>query len=123
MQTTYKASGYEWNEEVREYLDDRIEDIERLVKDPTALFVVELQREAPHEHGSVYRAEANLNMGGDLFRAVGVGESMNAAIDAMKDEVLRQVKRHKEKHTSFLRRTGAQVKEWMRWGGDDAPLQ
>ena len=58
----------------------------------------------------------NLQLAGDLYRAEAEAESMNAAIDEVKDELTRQLRKGKEKRTDLFRRSAAQVKEWLRFG-------
>jgi len=43
---------------------------------------------------------------------------VNAAIDEVKDEIMRQLRREKTKTTSVVRRAGARLKEWLRFGGE-----
>lgn len=67
-------------------------------------------------HGAVWRAEMNVLVEGVPYRAEAVAESMQAAIDMLKDEMLEQLKKGKDKHVSLLRKGGAKVKEWLRFG-------
>ena len=104
--------------EVREYLEKRLSAIEKFLDEShgVALCDVELEHEHAQQHGKVFRAEINLNVHGEFFRVEDTAESMNAAIDAVQAEILRRLRKGKTKHMSMIRRGGAQIKEWMRWG-------
>ena len=53
-----------------------------------------------HKAGAVFMAEANLKIGGELFRATATHEDLHAAINDMKDDIERQLRKNKTKHES-----------------------
>ena len=57
-----------------------------------------------HRKGPVFRAEANLRLGGRLLRAEAEKEDVRAAIDVMKDELKLQTVHFKEKCAAKSRR-------------------
>ncbi len=63
-----------------------------------------------HNKGQIFRAEANLQVGGDLLRAEKTGEDLYAAIDLMKDQLIDAIKKIKEKNLS-KRREGMKENE------------
>lgn len=42
--------------------------------------------------------------------------SVNAAIDDVKEEIERQLRREKKLHIRVMRKTGSAIKNWMRFG-------
>jgi len=74
------------------------------------------KRSEHHQSGDIYRAEVNITEDGKLFRAEATGESINAAIDKVRDEMEKQLRRHKKKKDSLLRRGGARVKGMLKFG-------
>jgi ribosomal subunit interface protein len=116
MQITVKTTQYQMTPEVQTYLDERLVAIEKFLDESngTAICNVELEHEHAQQHGRVYRAEVNLNAHGEFFRVEENAESMNAAIDAVRDEILRRVRKGKNKHMSMVRRGGAMLKKMMR---------
>ncbi len=117
MQTTIKTTHYEMTPEIQVYLDERVDAIARLVQGKQATGDIELSKTLEQVHGAVWRAEMNVLVEGVPYRAEAVAESMQAAIDMLKDEMLEQLKKGKDKHVSLLRKGGAKVKEWLRFGG------
>ncbi|MBI2048316.1 MAG: ribosome-associated translation inhibitor RaiA [Parcubacteria group bacterium] len=120
MQIQIKTTNYTLSDEVRTYLEKRLAGFEKFLDESAAeaLCNVELEHEHAQQHGRVFRAEVNLNAHGEFYRAEDTGESMNAAIDGVHDEIARRLRRGKNKHMSMIRRGGAQIKEWLRWGED-----
>ncbi len=69
---------------------------------------------AHHKHGEVFRAEINFTVGSTVFRAEATEENLYAAIDKAKDEMQMELRRHKNKHNSLLKKSGAEIKKRMR---------
>ncbi|OGL87373.1 ribosomal subunit interface protein [Candidatus Uhrbacteria bacterium RIFCSPLOWO2_02_FULL_48_12] len=66
---------------------------------------IELERTTKHHHkGEVWRAESNISGPQHLFRAEAMANDIYAAIDAMKDELKRELQALKEKRARFVRR-------------------
>ena len=63
--------------------------------------------------GGIFKAEINLNIGGYLIRVEEIGDSLMAAIDSAKDNLAREIKRHKNKSmTKFIRGARSWKKFW-----------
>ena len=117
MITRTKTTNYEMTPEVSTYLDERLAAIEKLVGDSeNAVCECELAKEVQKAHGRVWRMECTLQVKGQVHRAVAQEESINAAIDKMKDEMLRLLRKEKTKQTNLLRRGGAKLKGMLRFG-------
>ncbi len=67
-----------------------------------------------HKTGDIFKAEFNLHIGKKTLRAVSEKEDLYAAIDSVNDEMAKELKSHKEKKTSFLRKGGAKIKELLK---------
>lgn len=118
MEIRIKTSDYSMTPDVSEYLSDKLAPIEKLMAgEESARCEVEIGRDAHPQHGDVWKAEITLSVKGDRLRAVTHEESINAAIDVAKDEILTQLRNRKDRSVSVVRRVGAQMKEWMRFGG------
>ena len=105
--------------ETSQYLAERISALEKLVdpSDETAFCEVEVGKTTEHHRqGNIWVAEFQIVRGGERLRAVAEGESLNAAIDGAKDEMLRQLRHSKGKSESLARRAGKTFKDWMRFG-------
>ncbi len=119
METRIKTTDYQLVPEVQSYLDERLGGIEKLLGslEDSARAEVELGRSTAHASGDVYFAEVNLIITGANMHATATAASVNAAIDEVKDDIMEQLRKHKQLHRSFVRKGGAALKRLMRFGG------
>ncbi len=104
-------------EAITNYLDEKLRHVDKLLPEAGDAYLadVELAKETMHHRqGEVFKAEINLSVGGNNFYAVASEEDLYAAIDAMKDEVIRQIKTKFEKKNTMLRRGGRKAKDLLR---------
>ncbi len=121
MNTRIKATDYELTNDTRAYLDERLASIEKYLSGDTSLVrcEVELGRDAgrPRHGANMCFAEIRVAQPGTgAVYARNNAASVNAAIDDVKEEVERQLRQEKKLHIRVLRKTGAAIKNWMRWG-------
>ncbi|MBI4068039.1 ribosome-associated translation inhibitor RaiA [Candidatus Kaiserbacteria bacterium] len=118
MKINIKGTQYQLTSEVRDYLEKKLAAIGKFIDESQgeAICDVELEHQNAQKHGAVFRAEVNLNTHGEFFRVEDTGESMNAAIDAVHDEILRRLRKGKTRVMSNVRRGGAAIKKMMREG-------
>jgi ribosomal subunit interface protein len=82
----------------------------------TAGCEVEFEKVAPHNNGPVYRVETNIWFDGDLYRAENVADSFEKAIDAVRAEIDREMRRARSKKQSLWRKGARKIKNLMRFG-------
>ena len=119
MDIKIKTTGYEITPDVSDYLNEKIATLQKHVSSdgPPARLEVEVGRSVGrHLQGDVWRAEMQVIRGPERLRAEAMGESLNSAIDAAKDELLRQLRHSKGKRFATMRRAGKKVKDWIRFG-------
>jgi len=115
MKTTIKATNISISPETSDYLEKKLSAIEKIISHGELFCEIELGRTTQHHTaGDIFRAEINCNLNGKDFRAVSEKESLNAAIDDVKDEVVREIKSHKSKQQTLLRRGGAKIKNMIK---------
>jgi len=120
MDIRIKASDYELTGETRSYLDDRIASLEKFLGGDTSLVrcEVELGRAAGGQrHGAnMWFAEIRiLSPGSTPVYARNNASTVNAAIDDVKEEIERQLRREKKLHIRVMRKTGSAIKNWMKF--------
>ena len=95
--------------------------IEKLLdaNDTATRIDVELGRTTGHKSGDVYFAEINLLVDGNSMRATVHEANVNAAIDQAKDDILNQLRKHKQLHRRILRKGGAAFKRFVRFGSSE----
>lgn len=121
MDIRIKSTNYEMTSETSDYLANRLLHIEKLLGTDAELArcEVELGRDAGGQrHGEhVWFAEMQIIYpGGQSVRATNHSESINGAIDDVKEEVMRQLKRERKLHIRLARKSGAWAKRLMRLG-------
>jgi len=119
METRIKTTDYQLVPEAEAYLQERLAMIEKLLDpgDEATRIDVELGRTTGHKSGDVYFAEINLLVDGSSMRATVHAENVNAAIDQTKDDIVNQLRKHKQFHRRMLRKGGAAFKRFARFGG------
>ena len=99
MQIIVKTINMELTDAIRQYVEERMLSVAKLVDDDASAMVdVEVGKTSNHHNKGPYmRAEMNLTFFGNLFRASEEREDLYEAIDVCKDELKRQVAEHKDR--------------------------
>ncbi len=105
MQTDIFAQNIELNQPLREFIEEKVSDLEHLLGDagPASARVEVGIPSQHHQSGPKFYAEINLNIAGQLLRAESSGYDLHAAIVDAKDELKTQIKKFKEKLTDRQR--------------------
>lgn len=109
MKLMMHGTGIGLTPTIERHIESKCEALKHFI-DPKHEALAELRIEVgkPSKHhraGEVFMAEANLKIGGEFFRATATHEDLHAAINDMKDELERQLRKHKTKEISKHRRT------------------
>lgn len=72
---------------------------------------VEFEKVAAQQNGKVFRTEATLVIDGDLFRAEATENSFEEAVDEMRDQLDKELRRKKDKNSTLERQQGRAAKE------------
>lgn len=121
MRLKLKATNISAGNDVREYLDKKLQSLGKLLDfdDPAVLVDVELGRTTQHhEKGDVFFAEINIHRGKENFRAVANRTDMMSAIDGMRDAIARELLSEKGKRLSLFRRGGQFAKALLKGSYD-----
>ena len=116
MNTNIKTTNVTLTPAISDYTAKRFAKISKLLShDPSTQCDVELAKTSEHhQKGDIFRAEIHIVGTGKNVYASSEKEDLYAAIDAVRDEVLRELKTKKAKRTSFIRRGGARVKSMLK---------
>ncbi len=101
MQIILTGHHVEITDALRQYVNSKMERLERHFDNVTDLHVV-LSVEKLRQ-----KAEATLHLSGNNLHADAIEEDMYAAIDMLADKLDRQLKKHKEKVTDHHRSEGS----------------
>ena len=106
MQINIKAKNIDLTEELKKYINEKVEMLEKYIGNAHVLNCdVEVEKIAGGQNsGEIYRAEINLEMQGELLRIEKTEKDINKAIDKAKDHMIRSIKKYKEKKISKKRK-------------------
>ncbi|MBU6431242.1 MAG: ribosome-associated translation inhibitor RaiA [Patescibacteria group bacterium] len=117
MNINIKTSNIELTDVIRDYFNKKAEAFEKLIdkKDESAALNGILSRlTRHHQKGDIFKAEMNLHISGKVFHASSEREDLFAAIDLVKDEILGELRSHKERKIGLIKRSGGKVKRFIR---------
>jgi len=121
MDVRIKATDYQMAPQTEAYLNQRIASLGKLLTgfEDVARVEVELGRDAgrPRHGKNIWFAEIQVIVPGvGRVYARNNSESVNGAIDDVKEEVERQLRRERKLHIRLLRKGGALAKRLLRFG-------
>jgi len=118
MKITIKVKNIELNQDLRDYVEEKIgRDIGKfLVHEKTPLEAeVELIRvTSHHQRGNIFRAEVKIFLHGHELIAEADGQDIKEAIDDVKDELEREIKKHRGKEKERTMKRGRFLKALTR---------
>lgn len=124
MKINIKSTNIHLTPEISDYLQKKVNMLDRMIDaSDTSIFCdVEVGKTTNHhKSGDVFRTEINLTKDGKFFRAVAEEGTLYASIDEAKDEILEELKHHKSKRITLIRRGGATVKNILKGIGNYRP--
>ncbi len=113
-----KSSNIEISPGLSTLLDEKLQSLDKLL--PTGETAtnceVEVEKLPEHQSGKIYRAEVNLAVRGKLYRAEATEESIEKAIDIIRDELRHELTKSNEKRESLFRMGRRKIKEMLQFG-------
>lgn len=114
MKTITKGNHMDITPAIQEYVDKRLQGIEKFLDD-NAIIEVELGKTTNHHRsGDIFRAELNAAVYGDLVRVVAEQSDLYAAIDVARDELQNALSSRKDKRQTLWRRGAQKIKNLLR---------
>ncbi len=120
MQIKIKTTNIELMDALSSYVEEKLQSVEKFMvphdeEEPVAY--VEIGKTTNHHaSGDVFRAEVTTTVRGKLFRAVCQKSDLYAAIDEMKDELIRELNSYKNRERTLMRRGAGMIKNMLRFG-------
>tara|TARA_B100000508_G_scaffold112391_1_gene90780 strand:+ start:1798 stop:2157 length:360 start_codon:yes stop_codon:yes gene_type:complete len=113
----YKATNTELNQDLQNLLEAKFTSLEKYIGDETDVKCeVEFVQTAPQQSGDIYKVEVNLWLKGTLYRAEATEDQFEKAVDEVRAELDKELRRANKKHHNLLRQGGRRLKEMMRFG-------
>ena len=120
MTINIKTKNIELSSAIRSYVEEKIGSVKKHIHDlngDAVLADVEVGKTTDHHNkGELFRAEVNLEVGGKLYRAEATVDDLYAAIDDVKDELIREVRTSSERKETLFRRGGRAIKNFLKFG-------
>ena len=118
MKLSIRAKNIELNTELRNYVEEKIgETLDKLLvreKPPLEAGVELIRLTYHHQKGMIYRTEVQVFLHGHQVIAEANGETIKEAIDAVKDELEREIKSHRGKEEAIARKKERFLKRLMK---------
>lgn len=115
MMITIKGTNLDLSEALKEYVEEKVGDLERLYE-RIITARVELERMPHHHKGGVFRCEVNLDVPQKgLLRAESVEPDLYAAIDMVIPKLKEQIDTYKAKKQHRDKKIGRWLKTMFPW--------
>src|SRR3989344_7905734 len=117
MKINIKATGIELTPAISSYVHKKISSIGKYLDKNNADVVAQVEvGKSTHHHkaGNIFRAEVHIIGGGLDLYAVSEQEDLYAAIDVVKDEIIRNAVQSKNKRQTLTRKGAQMVKNMMK---------
>ena len=123
MQIKIKATNIELTSAIEAYVEDKLQGVEKFAivhQEENPLVEVEIGKTNNHHRsGDVFRAEANMQVTGKYFRVTSEKNDLYAAIDDLRDELVRELTSYKGKERTMFRRGARMIKKIIRFGQEE----
>ncbi len=123
MQIKIKAVNIELTSAISAYVDEKIKSVEKfaIVHDDEEILVeVEVGKTTKHHNsGDIFRVEVGMRVRGKHFRAVSEKSDLYAAIDDVRNELVRELNSFKGRERTMMRRGAGMIKNLLRFGRTD----
>ncbi|MCR4279478.1 MAG: ribosome-associated translation inhibitor RaiA [Candidatus Zambryskibacteria bacterium] len=115
MKINIKATAIELTPAITDYVHNKLSALEKYVTNVDTVAQVEVGKTTQHHKtGEIYKAEVHITGAGVDLYAVTEAHDLYAAIDMVKDEIVRNTTELKSKRESLSRRGGRMVKDMMK---------
>jgi ribosomal subunit interface protein len=118
MNIAIKSLRSDLPKDAKELIETKLEPLEKHLGEHADAALLECEVEesiAAVRAGARYRAEGNLSVNGRMFRAEALSDTLEGAIDEVRDELAREMKKAGGKRRSLVKRGGRMVKGWLRF--------
>lgn len=115
--TTFKHTNTTPDEKLQDLIIDKFSSLDKFIQNETDVRLeVELEKMPTGHTGPVYRMETNFWLAGKLYRSENNQDSFEKAIDHVRNEIEKEVRRDHKKQNSLFRRGRRKIKEMLLGG-------
>ena len=111
----YKILHTKSDQSLQILLENKLLTLEKYIGDETDVKCdAEFAQVTPHRHGLICRVEVNLWLAGNLYRSESTQERFEVAIDEVRNELDKELRRASDKRISLIQRGGRKIKSMLR---------
>jgi len=115
-----KAKNLELTQDLKNHINEKISQIEKfmnLTPEESVIVDVEVKKKhGEHHHkGEIFHTEINLELSGKFFRAESVKEDIKIAIDDAQSDMVRQIRKNKERRGDLFKRGAKRIKNFLKF--------
>jgi len=117
MNIAIQTKNIEMTSAIRNYVEKKLKGMDRFANTTESQLQIQVEvgrTPSDQESGEVFRAEINLGINGNQFYAVSKKDELYAAIDDVKSEIVRQMKKSKGKDTVAVRKGQRKAKKMIK---------
>lgn len=113
----FKSTNVDIEDKLTDLLEDKLQSLNKYLGAETDVVCeAEFEKITASGKGRIYRVEVNLQVAGTVFRAEATEENFEKAIDEVRDELDKELRRANRKRDTMLKKGGRRIKEMMRFG-------
>lgn len=121
IKTNIKTTNLKLNSEINKNIDEKVEHLKKFIslkEDEAPILDIELENKHGNHHrkGFIYRTELNFEYNGQLFRTESEAEDLLVSFNDAHDEMVRRIRKNREKKTDLIRKGAKKIKKMMRFG-------
>lgn len=112
-----KSTNFNMTSDIEEYITNRMESLHKYIqveKDEEILIEFEIEHSTHHKNGEVFRAEANFTLNGIMHRGESTSFDAQSAIDEVKNQLEKQIRRSKNKRFDLFEKGSRIIKSMLR---------
>lgn len=114
----FKKTNASVPDELLDIAQEKFAALEHYINDLPSICDVEFEKMTNQQSGNIYRVEMNLEINGKLYRAEATMENFERAIEEVRDELDKELRRAQNKKETLVKRGGRKLKELLRFGNN-----
>ena len=117
MNINIKSTNFNMTPDIQEYITSKVSSVEKFLQaqaNEEVLVEFEVERSTHHKKGDVFRAEANLTLNGIMHRAESTKPDVRTAIDGVKDQIEKQIRRSKTRRFELFEKGARAIKSMLK---------
>ena len=114
MQINFKYNNHEEAQALTAVTEQKLQTLSKFIADDQPVVCdAEFDKVAANNKGDVFRVAVNMQVDGKLYRADAVDDSFEKAVDEVRAELDKEMRRAKNKKDSLAKKAGRSIKNML----------